>query len=265
MKHRQNIFTLDALKTVSDMKSIDDFIDKWNISPSKSSLADIFNSQYEMLANRKYSRYYAASQLFNYLLDTVDVSNTNIDRLWYVKQSVIDLIVINDDVQAYTINITNNSINDLADRIKNFESVFSKINILTKVEYLPKVKQLNNYKYLGVYLIDDGKISKVKDPVKHIFKQQKDNMIVFLKQNELTNILLKYKHQLIYHDVDYGFIKSLSQTKVEQEFALQLYARKRPERDLVVKMPYSMRYLLYFTKLGKRRFMTVKQKVSDYH
>lgn len=225
--------------------------------------------EYAELVQANKGKEYIASQLFNYVLTKVDLANTNFDRLLSVRKSMIDLLVINDEVQVYTINTNVNDIILLERRLQDFQRVFDKINIVTDAKSLPKIEQLQDYRFFGIYLIDaEGNITEIKKAVQHRKSQQYHNMLCFLKIPELENILLKVNQQVTTYQgngdlqMHHTIINSLTRKQFEKEFALQLYTRKRPERDIIMELPSSLRYILYFGNISKRKFNNLKQKIQ---
>ena len=178
-----------------------------------------------------------------------------------VAKSKADFILINGKAVVYEIKTELDNFERLETQINDYYKAFNYVSVVTAEVNSHAIEKILSDTPVGVYLLTNrNTISQRKKPVEYNASLEFNTMFKILRKSEYESILLTY----------YGYLPNVSQFKYYSEckkmfgevdildayrlFITELKKRNRIDIDLYAKVPYELKFLMYFCDLKKAQY-----------
>lgn len=217
---------------------------------------------YNHLKKEYQNEYYYKNTLLNKLLLGVHSPNTTTALTEVpVGNSKADFILINGKAVVYEIKTSLDNFERLDGQIQDYFKAFSRVVVVTSEENYEEItKRLQNTPVGICLLTKKNTLSVRKEPIEYKEILSKTTMFKILRKNEYENILLNYfgmlpnVSQFDYYRACQTLFESLSVEMAYQSLIQTLKARYKIDTLEYSKIPYELKFLVYFSNYTKRDY-----------
>ena len=234
-----------------------------NGNVSSSNLSVIQNT-YIQLSKFYRNEYFYKNTLLNKLLLGIHSINTTTALTEIpVGNAKPDFILINGKAVVYEIKTELDNFDRLENQIIEYYKAFNHVAIVTHEKNselaMEKIKSLK--KPIGLYILQ--KNNRIKTVIKpKEYNKDLDRNIIFkiLRKGEYENIIKKYFGQLPqvsqfdYYEASKELTMNIPMEQFYLEFLVELKKRSQINQDLFAKVPYELKFLVYFMGFKSKDF-----------
>lgn len=225
---------------------------------------------YQYLKKEYQNEYYYKNTLLNKLLLGVHSPRTTTALTEVpVGNSKADFILINGKAVVYEIKTALDNLDRLAGQIEDYYKAFSRVVVVTSEKNFDAVQQRLQNSPVGICLLTNkGTLSVRKEPVEYCDMLSKSIMFKILRKNEYEQILLKRfgtlpdVSQFEYYRSCQTMFESLPTDVAYQMFVQRLKLRARIDIAEYSKMPYELKFLIYFSNYKKSDYAKLNHFLS---
>ncbi len=220
---------------------------------------ELISEIYCELKNNYRNEYFYKNTLLNKLLLGVHSVNTTTALTEIaVAKSKADFVLINGKAVVYEIKTELDNLERLSSQIDDYYKAFDHVAVVTYEKNLQQLQKVLNSidKPVGVYVLrKNGKLGTVRKPQRCTYDLDKETVFKLLRKSEYEDIIAQR----------YGYLPEVTQFKyysackkmflkipIEESYSLVLRIlkkRMRIEKEKFVKIPYELKFLVYFMEL----------------
>lgn len=220
---------------------------------------------YEYLRKNYQNEYFYKNTLLNKLLLGIhSLRTTSALAELPVEGSKADFILINGKAVVYEIKTDLDNLERLDGQICDYYKAFSRVTVVTSEGNYPDVeKRLINTPTGICVLTNRGTLSLRKNPEEYCAALSQKTMFKILRKNEYEEIvktvykMLPCVSQFEYYRACESLFEMLPVQEAYSLFLQQLKARTRIEIHEYSKVPYELKYLVYFLRYKDRDYATL--------
>ena len=234
---------------------------------------ELISEVYCILRHEYRNEYYYKNTLLNKLLLGVHSINTTTALTEIsIAKSKADFVLINGKAVVYEIKTELDNLERLSSQIADYYKAFDHVAIVTCEKNICHVLNVLERmdKPVGIYVIrENGKIGTIRKPQRYDKDIKKDSLFKLLRKHEYENIIIQR----------YGCLPAVSQFKyyetcrelfsqipVDESYLLvikELKNRSSIEKENFVKIPYELRFLVYFMGLRGEEYRQLEVFLDD--
>ena len=217
---------------------------------------ECISSIYRVLGKSYRNEYFFKNTLLNRLLSTKphDISNTMALRELPIAKSKADFILINGEAVVYEIKTGMDSLVRLRSQLEDYYKAFSKVVVVTEPGMSDEVLTFLDGTPTGVSVIDRSVIKCVKPPVEDRTSLNLETMFRILRKTEFETLIktefgyLPATTAAKYYDACFELFNKIDVEKAYGLFTRTLKGRCHIAKDLYLKVPKELRFLVYFSE-----------------
>ena len=231
---------------------------------------ELISEIYCELKNNYRNEYFYKNTLLNKLLLGVHSVNTTTALTEIaIAKSKADFVLINGKAIVYEIKTELDNLERLSSQIADYYKAFDHVAVVTYERNLKQLKQVldNVDKPVGIYVLrKNGKLGTIRKPQRHTGDLDKEIIFKLLRKSEYEYIIAQ----------QYGYLPEVTQFKyystckkmflqipIEESYLLVLKTLKKRmqlEKEEFVKIPYELKFLVYFMELSSDDY----QKLENF-
>lgn len=221
---------------------------------------ELISEIYCELKNNYRNEYFYKNTLLNKLLLGVHSVNTTTALTEIaIAKSKADFVLINGKAVVYEIKTELDNLERLSSQIADYYKAFDHVAVVTYERNLQQLKKVldNVDKPVGIYVLrKNGKLGTIRKPQRYTDDLDKEIIFKLLRKSEYENII----------EQQYGYLPEVTQFKyysackkmflqipLEESYLLVLRTLKKRmqlEKEEFVKIPYELKFLVYFMELS---------------
>lgn len=267
-------FTRNTLKQVIEegdspayVAAIRRYIDDYSSKTNEECISEI----YQYLREEYQNEYYYKNTLLNKLLLGVHSLHTTTALTEVpVGNSKADFILINGKAIVYEIKTELDNFDRLDSQIEDYYKAFSRVAVVTSEKNINSIQKRLQNSPVGICLLTKkGTLSVRKEPIE--FNEALSNTVIFrvLRKNEFERILLKQYgslpnvSQFEYYRTCQERFENLPINIAYEEFVRTLKCRARIDIVEYSKIPYELKFLVYFSGFKRRDYIKLSNFLSE--
>ena len=258
------VFTQNTLKSFIDQKDsssiLSSVVRRYNISYCEGKKNEqIISEIYEYLNSTYRNEYFYKNTLLNKLIiSSHRLKTTTALTEVPVAKSKADFIMINGKAVVYEIKTELDTFERLESQIKDYYKAFDHVCVVTSEHQAEELISRFKDSPIGVYALSNkNTIKRIKEPEEYRDSLDKEQMFKILNKPEYESIVRKVKKELpnvtpVHYYRECKHI--LCDLTIDIFYNLYLKELKKRNRIDVIDfdlVPYSLRFLVYFSKYGK--------------
>lgn len=226
--------------------------------PDKLTNKECIEKIYHFLETNYRNEYYYKNTILNKLLLGIHSPRTTTALTEVpVGKSIVDFVLINGEATAYEIKTDLDNLDRLQGQITDYYKVFPKVIVVTSEHnYLETARRIAETP-TGIFVLTKrGSLSLRKSPEKNMENLSKTAMFKVLRKKEYEEILLSCfgalpkVSQFDYYRTCQAMFESVSTEDAYTAFIRALKKRRKVEIEEFRKVPYTLRFLVYFSYFG---------------
>lgn len=263
MSNLNKIFTRNTLRHFIEGEKDNIYssvVRRYTSNASQKNNRELISEIYCELKNNYRNEYFYKNTLLNKLLLGVHSVNTTTALTEIaIAKSKADFVLINGKAVVYEIKTELDNLERLNTQIDDYYKAFDHVAVVTYEKNLKQLKKVleNIDKPVGIYVLrKNGKLGTIRKPQRYIGDLDKEIIFKLLRKSEYEFIIAQ----------QYGYLPKVTQFKyyttckkmflqipIEESY-LQvlriLKKRMRLEKEEFVKIPYELKFLVYFMELS---------------
>ena len=263
MNNLNRIFTRNMLRHFIEGKVDNVYssvIRRYTSNANQKNNRELISEIYCELKNNYRNEYFYKNTLLNKLLLGVHSVNTTTALTEIaIAKSKADFVLINGKAVVYEIKTELDNLERLNSQIADYYKAFDHVAVVTYERNLQQLKKVldNVDKPVGIYVLrKNGKLGTIRKPQRHTGDLNKEIIFKLLRKSEYENIIAQ----------QYGYLPEVTQFKyystckkmflqipIEESYLLVLRTLKKRmqlEKEEFVKIPYELKFLVYFMELS---------------
>lgn len=263
MSNLNRIFTRNMLRHFIEGKVDNVYssvIRRYTSNANQKNNRELISEIYCELKNNYRNEYFYKNTLLNKLLLGVHSVNTTTALTEIaIAKSKADFVLINGKAVVYEIKTELDNLERLNSQIADYYKAFDHVAVVTYERNLQQLKKVldNVDKPVGIYVLrKNGKLGTIRKPQRHTGDLDKEIIFKLLRKSEYKNIIAQ----------QYGYLPEVTQFKyystckkmflqipIEESYLLVLRTLKKRmqlEKEEFVKIPYELKFLVYFMELS---------------
>lgn len=263
MSNLNRIFTRNMLRHFIEGKVDNVYssvIRRYTSNANQKNNRELISEIYCELKNNYRNEYFYKNTLLNKLLLGVHSVNTTTALTEIaIAKSKADFVLINGKAVVYEIKTELDNLERLNSQIADYYKAFDHAAVVTYERNLQQLKKVldNVDKPVGIYVLrKNGKLGTIRKPQRHTGDLNKEIIFKLLRKSEYENIIAQ----------QYGYLPEVTQFKyystckkmflqipIEESYLLVLRTLKKRmqlEKEEFVKIPYELKFLVYFMELS---------------
>lgn len=245
-------------------------IRRYVVDSSGKTNKECISEVYQYLRKEYQNEYYYKNTLLNKLLLGVHSPRTTAALTEVpIANSKADFILINGKAVVYEIKTALDNFERLDGQIEDYYKAFSRVVVVAPEESYDDVHQKLKDSPVGICILTKrGTLSIRKEPVECCDKLSKSIMFKALRKNEYEQILLKFfgslpdVSQFEYYRACKSLFESLQTDIAYQMFIGALKSRTKIDIEEYSKIPYELKFLVYFSDYKKRDYAELSRFLS---
>lgn len=193
------IFPNKSIAILNKTKNIWNKLQSINIE--KDSCKSLLNKIYNSFIKHYPFEYVYKNELLKYILKIDRYKNEYISAITEIRvgDAKADFVFVNGCSEVFEIKTPLDTLNRLNNQLNMYFKVFDKVSLLVDQKYIGSLKELDCYKYLGIFLLENKKIIQIKEAKLNTHKL--DYILAFnlLRKEEAINVIKKEFHEDISH------------------------------------------------------------------
>lgn len=234
-------------------------IHRYIVDSAEKTNKECISEIYQHLKKEYQNEYYYKNTLLNKLLLGIHSPRTTTALTEVpVGNSKADFILINGKAVVYEIKTALDNFDRLNGQLKDYYKAFSRVVVVTSENNFDYVQQRLQNSPAGICLLTKkNTLSVRKKPIEYNEMLSKSIMFKILRKNEYEQILLKHfgllpdVSQFEYYRACKAMFESLPTDIAYQVFVQTLKARAKIDVVEYSKIPYELKFLIYFSNYKK--------------
>lgn len=262
MNNLNRIFTRNMLRHFIDGKVDNVYsavVRRYTSKPDQKNNRELISEIYCELKKNYHNEYFYKNTLLNKLLLGVhSVNTTTALTEMAIAKSKADFVLINGKAVVYEIKTELDNLERLNSQIDDYYKAFDHVAVVTYEKNLQQLQKMLDGldKPVGIYVLrKNGKLGTVRKPERYTCDLDKEIIFKLLRKSEYEDIIAQ----------QYGCLPEVTQFKyysackkmflqipVEESYLLvlrKLKKRMQLEKEEFVKIPYELKFLVYFMEL----------------
>ena len=236
---------------------------------------ELISEIYCELKNNYRNEYFYKNTLLNKLLLGVHSVNTTTALTEVsIAKSKADFVLINGKAVVYEIKTELDNLERLSSQIDDYYKAFDHVAVVTyekNLQHLQKVLAGID-RPVGIYVLrKNGKLGTIRKPQKYVKDLNKETIFKLLRKGEYEEILTLW----------YGYLPEVTQFKyytsckkmfmqipIDESYVRVLEILKRRmqiEKEEFVKIPYELKFLVYFMELKHNDYQKLELFLDDQY
>lgn len=137
--------------------------------------------------------YVYKNELLKYILKIEKYKKEYISAITEIRigNAKADFVFVNGCSEVFEIKTPLDTLNRLDNQLNMYFKVFDKVSLLVDKKYIDSLKELDCYKYLGIFLLENKKIVQIKEA--ELNSHKLDYILAFnlLRKEEVINVIKK--------------------------------------------------------------------------
>lgn len=233
---------------------------------------DRIKTVYHYLSKYYRNEYFYKNTILNKLLLGVHSVNTTTALAEInIGSAKPDFILINGKSVVYEIKTELDNLERLEGQIYEYYKVFDHVAVVTYEKNLPNIlKKLSEIdRPVGIYILQkNARLKTIIHPLQYRNDLDKYQMFKVLRKQEYENIILKYYKtlpkttQFRYYTHCEELFLNINIEWLYREFLIELKKRGKIDKEKFSKIPYELKYLVYFMKFNNRDYQQLELFLS---
>lgn len=267
MSNLNRVFTRNTLRHFIDERGDAVYsaaVKHYTVNSSQKKNRELISEIYYELRNNYRNEYFYKNTILNKLLLGVhSINTTTVLTEVAVAKSKADFVLINGKAVVYEIKTELDNLERLTSQINDYYKVFDHVAVVTYEKNLQSVERLLETieKPVGIYILrKNDKLSTVRKPERYIRDLDREMLFKILRKKEYENIITQHYGELpkVTQFKHYMECKKMFvQIPLEEAYSLvikQLKRRMKIEKEEFSKIPYELKFLVYFMELKKNEY-----------
>ena len=258
--------TLKELIAEGESATFSAAIRRYVADSSKLSNLECISEIYFFLKSQYQNEYYYKNTLLNKLLLGIHNPHTTTALTEVpVGNSKADFILINGKTVVYEIKTALDNFERLDGQIADYYKAFSRVAVVTSEGNMEEISSRLEGTPVGIYILTKrGTISERKKPLEYTESLSLSTMFRILRKDEYESILLsKFGRlpkvsQFEYYRTCLSWFESIPVLEAYNLFTRVLKRRTKIEIDEFEKVPYELKFLIYFSSFKKTDYSRLK-------
>lgn len=271
MNNLNRFFTRNMLRHFMDGKEdrvYSSVVRRYIVDANNKNNGQLISEIYCELKKNYRNEYFYKNTLLNKLLLGVHSMNTTTALTEVsIAKSKADFILINGKAVVYEIKTELDNLERLTTQLEDYYKAFDHVAVVTYEENLGALQRLLDYidKPIGIYLLrKNGCLSTVRQPERYTNDLDGEVIFKLLRKNEYEKILVE-KYGILPNVTQfeqYSVCKEMFlQIPLDEAYLMVLKAlkkRMKVEKKEFVKIPYELKFLVYFMDLTKKDYKNLE-------
>lgn len=236
---------------------------------------ELISEIYCELKNNYRNEYFYKNTLLNKLLLGVHSVNTTTALTEVsIAKSKADFVLINGKAVVYEIKTELDNLERLSSQIDDYYKAFDHVAVVTYEKNLQQLQKVlaGIDRPVGIYVLrKNGKLGTIRKPQKYIKDLNKETIFKLLRKGEYEEILTLW----------YGYLPEVTQFKyytsckkmfmqipIDESYVRVLEILKKRmqiEKEEFVKIPYELKFLVYFMELKHNDYQKLELFLDDQY
>ncbi|QAS51826.1 sce7726 family protein [Halobacillus litoralis] len=234
---------------------------------NKSLISEIYN----YLKKEYRNEYYFKNTLFNkLLLGRHSLNTTTALTEIPINKSKVDFVLINGKATAYEIKTDLDTFDRLNNQIEDYYKAFNNVCLVTSESNYPKAKRMFKDTKLGICILTSrNTISTRQEPQEDNSRLEYDVMFKMLRKHEFEDLLfahfgeLPVTNQFNYYTECLEWFTKIDIATAYEYMITQLKKRSLTEKDEYEKVPYELKFMVYFSKFRKSDYCKLNNFLNE--
>lgn len=271
-----NVFTKRNLTDVKDhqkSKYLERALVEYHLPKAKNDFAANFDTVYQYLAKNYRNEYFVKNEMLNQMVLAKGTDKVSAFRELPIAQCIADFVINDKRSEVFEIKTDLDTLTRLPNQVFNYYQAFPLVSVITVEKHLQELKQNLPSPDLGIYLFtNDNRIECLKQPKLHFDQLNYYAMFTILRKGEQENILMKYFQAMptcdIFHFYKccYNLFKKIpiktAQLEFEKQFKLRHLNVYPKNPNIMQKIPYSLREVIYFADFSRPQANKIAQVLN---
>lgn len=270
------VFTQNMLKDLieqqRDVTLISKVVKRYELSYNgESKNENVISEIYEYLGSSYRNEYFYKNTLLNKLLINAHrLKTTTALTEVPIAKSKADFIMINGKAVVYEIKTELDTFERLESQITDYYKVFDHVCVVTSENQSEELLVRFKDSPVGIYVLSNkNTLRRLKEPETYRDKLQKDQIFKILNKPEYENIVKRIQRQLPnVTPVNYysECKKIVCEMQLDELYNLFLKELKKRNRIDIIDfscIPYSLRFLVYFSKFQKSQLEELNKYLNQ--
>lgn len=233
---------------------------------------EVISGIYRYLKKEYRNEYFYKNTLLNkLLLGRHSLNTTTALNEVPISKSKADFILINGKAIVYEIKTELDSLERLDSQINDYYKAFTKVCVVTHESNYEKVSKLLKDTSVGICILTKrNTISTRKEPVESNYRLDHSVMFKVLRKREFEQILINHygklpvTTQMNYYKACLEWFKEIEINKAHSYMVDELKKRNIKEIEEYKKVPYELKFLVYFSEFKKRDYTKLNAFLNEH-
>ena len=270
------VFTQNMLKELieqqRDVTLISKVVKRYELSYNgESKNENVISEIYEYLGSSYRNEYFYKNTLLNKLLINAHrLKTTTALTEVPIAKSKADFIMINGKAVVYEIKTELDTFERLESQITDYYKVFDHVCVVTSENQSQELLVRFKDSPVGIYVLSNkNTLRRLKEPETYRDKLQKDQIFKILNKPEYENIVKRIQRQLPnvtpvnYYSECKKIVCEMQLDELYNLFLKELKKRNRIDIIDFSSIPYSLRFLVYFSKFQKSQLEELNKYLNQ--
>ncbi len=270
------VFTQNMLKDLieqqRDVTLISKVVKRYELSYNgESKNENVISEIYEYLGSSYRNEYFYKNTLLNKLLINAHrLKTTTALTEVPIAKSKADFIMINGKAVVYEIKTELDTFERLESQITDYYKVFDHVCVVTSENQSQELLVRFKDSPVGIYVLSNkNTLRRLKEPETYRDKLQKDQIFKILNKPEYENIVKRIQRQLPnvtpvnYYSECKKIVCEMQLDELYNLFLKELKKRNRIDIIDFSSIPYSLRFLVYFSKFQKNQLEELNKYLNQ--
>lgn len=270
------VFTQNMLKELieqqRDVTLISKVVKRYELSYNgESKNENVISEIYEYLGSSYRNEYFYKNTLLNKLLINAHrLKTTTALTEVPIAKSKADFIMINGKAVVYEIKTELDTFERLESQITDYYKVFDHVCVVTSENQSEELLVRFKDSPVGIYVLSNkNTLRRLKEPETYRDKLQKDQIFKILNKPEYENIVKRIQRQLPnvtpvnYYSECKKIVCEMQLDELYNLFLKELKKRNRIDIIDFSSIPYSLRFLVYFSKFQKSQLEELNKYLNQ--
>lgn len=266
---------LDFIESGNNVSLLNSIVIRYGIRhDADTTNQEIISEIYHYVDKNYRNEYYYKNTLLNKLIIGAHRLNTTTALTEVpIAKSKADFIMINGKAVVYEIKTELDSFERLNNQIVDYYKAFDHVCVVTSESQLTSLQSfLPSDSPVGIYIVTSkGTIRRIKEPETYSESISKEQIFKILNKPEYESIIQSVYHSLPkvtpinYYQICKEKVCDIPAVELYPLFLKELKRRNRIELIDFSKVPFSLRFLAYFSKCNKSQYQKLMDNLNDYY
>lgn len=266
---------LDFIESSNNVSLLNSIVIRYSIKhDTDTTNQEIISEIYNYIDKNYRNEYYYKNTLLNKLIIGAHRLNTTTALTEVpIAKSKADFIMINGKAVVYEIKTELDTFERLNSQIADYYKAFDHVCVVTSESQLTSLQTfLPTDSPVGIYIITSkGTIRHIKEPETYSENINKEQIFKVLNKPEYESIIRSIYHSLPdvtpinYYQVCKEKVCDIPIVELYPLFLKELKRRNQIKLIDFSKVPYSLRFLAYFSKCNKSQYEMLIKHLNDYY